>query len=90
MLAVALVTSPIAAFASSLSSTDPVTGMLVALLPPVHSLQPVQTRWNQVSTHIPPFAIYHHQYHTLSTLSLPYYTFLLPYHTDSHLFSGMS
>ena len=32
MLAVALVTSPIAAFASSLSSPDPMTGMLVALV----------------------------------------------------------
>ena len=52
MLAVALVTSPIAAFALSLSSPDPVTGMLVALVPPVHGLQPVQIHWNQVSTHL--------------------------------------
>ena len=39
MLAVALVTTPIAAFASSLSSPDTVTGMLVtvALVPQVHS-----------------------------------------------------
>ena len=52
MLAVALVTSQIAAFASSLSSPDPVTGMLVALVPQIHGNQPVQTRWNQVSMHL--------------------------------------
>ena len=49
-----LVTSPMAAFASLLSSPDPVTGMLVALVPPVHGRQPVQTSRNQVPTHIKP------------------------------------
>ena len=50
-------------------------GAGAAALPPVHGRQPVQTSWNQVSTHITPFATYHHQYHTLS---LPYHIFLLP------------
>ena len=56
-VAVTLVTSPILAFALSISSPDPVTGMLKALVPLVHDSQPVQTRWNQVSIHISPFAI---------------------------------
>ena len=50
-LAVALVTSllsPITAFGSSLSSPDPVTGMLAARVPPVHGHQPVETRRIQV------------------------------------------
>ena len=45
--------------------------MLVVLVQPVHDSQPNHTD-------ISPFAIYHHQYHTLV---LPYHTFLLPYHT---------
>ena len=52
--------------------------MLVDLVPPVHGRQPVQTSCNQVSTHITPFGIYHHQY---LTLLLPYHSVLLPYHT---------
>ena len=69
--AVALVTSPIAAFFSSLSSPDPITGMLEALVPPVHGHQPVQTRRTRVcdmyqSGYIPP---------------LPNHTVFVPDHT---------
>ena len=65
ILAVAHVTSTIAAFGSSLSSPDPVTGMLAALVPPVHGHQPVQTRRTQVcdiyqSCYIPP--LLHHTF----------------------------
>ena len=42
------------------------------------AFQSVQTRLNQVSMHMSPFATYHQQY---LTLSLPYHIFLLPYHT---------
>ena len=52
ILVVALVTSPIAAFASSPSSPNSGTGMLVVLLPQDHGCQPVQIRRSQVSTHI--------------------------------------
>ena len=50
MLAVALVTSPIAAFGSRVSSPNPwpVTGMLEALVPPGLGHQPVPTRRAQV------------------------------------------
>ena len=78
MLAVALVTSPIAASCSSLSSPNPFTGMLAALVPPVHGHQPVQTRRTQVcdiyqSGYIPPLP--HH------TFSVPDHTFFQEYHT---------
>ena len=78
MLEVALVTSPIAAFGSSLSSPDPVTGMLAVLVPLVHDHQPIQTRQTQVcdihqSGYIPPLP--HH------TFSVPDHTFFQEYHT---------
>ena len=49
MLAVALVTSPIAVLASSVSSLDPVTGMLVALVPQDHGSQPAGIKFPRMS-----------------------------------------
>ena len=63
--------------------------MLAVLVQPLHSSQPIQACQNQVSMHIIPFAIYHHQlcdqYHTLL---LPYRTVLLPYHTFFLVYHG--
>ena len=48
ILAVAPVTSPMAAFAWSPSSPDPVTGMPAVLVAPGHGSHPIQTSSDQV------------------------------------------
>ena len=71
MLEVTLVTSPIAALGLLLSSPDPVTGMLEALVLPIHGHQPVQTHRTQVCN----------IYQTGSIPPLPHHTFRVPDHT---------
>ena len=50
-------------------------------MPPVHGSQPVQNRWNQVSTQISPFAMYCYISSPISHLVFALSHLLLPYHT---------
>ena len=68
MLAVAPVTSPIAAFAWSPSSPDPMTGMQVVPVALGNSSHPVQTSHDQVYLDMLTFCIARHIYRRISHL----------------------
>ena len=83
MLTVAPVTSPIAAFAWSPSSPDPVTGMPVVLVAPGHGCHPVQTSLNQIYMDMLTFFIAHYICcrisHLLPNEIIPFYVYITPF-----------